>query len=166
MKYINGNEILPEELLNEIRKYTEGVYVYIPKSDSKKKQWGEKTNYHREMELRNQHIYDKYLEGIEIVIISECYHLSTKSIRRIILSQKRRMEPIEMMIKEVMKEWNIDCNPVQIYHSAWDINDFYVLKVYDNPSTLQRNITMMKTLHEAGIPVPKLVQLPNKQDYF
>lgn len=165
MKYINGNEILPEELLKEIRKYVEGVYVYVPKSDTKKKRWGEKTNYHREMELRNQHIYDKYLEGVEIVAISQCYHLSTKSVRRIILSQKRKMEPITIMIKKVMQEWNIDCSPVQLYHSAWDINDSYVLKVYDNSDSLQRNITIMKTLYDAGIPVPKLIKLPSNQDY-
>ena len=109
LKYVNGKEILPEELLNKIRKYAEGVYIYIPKSDSKKSKWGEKTNYHREMELRNQHIYDKYLEGVKMSLLAEHYHLSLQSIRRIILSQKRKMELIIIMIKELLKEWNIEC---------------------------------------------------------
>lgn len=166
MKYINGKEVLPEDLLKEIRKYAEGVYVYIPKSDWKKNKWGEKTNYHREMELRNRHIYDKYLEGVEIAVISECYHLSANSVRRIILSQKRKMEPVIIMMKELLKEWNLECEPVQIYHSAWNINNSYVLKEYDDPNALQRNLMMMRTLYEAGIPVPKIIQLPDKQDYL
>jgi Ser/Thr protein kinase RdoA (MazF antagonist) len=166
LKYVNGKEILPQELLNKIREYAEGVYIYIPKSDSKKSKWGEKTNYHREMELRNQHIYDKYLEGVEILVISERYHLSSQSVRRIISAQKRKMEGIIIMIEELLKEWKIDCIPVQIYHSAWNINNSYVLKAYDNPKVLQRNIVMMKTLHEAGIPVPKIIKLPDKRNYL
>ncbi|SHJ77897.1 Putative homoserine kinase type II (protein kinase fold) [Anaerocolumna jejuensis DSM 15929] len=166
MKYINGQEVLPEDLLKEIRKYAEGVYVYIPKSDWKKNKWGEKTNYHREMELRNRHIYDKYLEGVEIAAISECYHLSANSVRRIILSQKRKMEPVIIMMKELIKEWNLEGEPVQIYHSAWNINNTYVLKEYDDPNALQRNLMMMRTLYEAGIPVPKIIQLPDQQDYL
>ena len=64
MKYVNGIDALPEELLNEIRKYAEGTYIYIPKSNSKKSKWGTHTNYQKEMKLRNLYIYDKYLEGI------------------------------------------------------------------------------------------------------
>ncbi|MGN6711511.1 CD3324 family protein [Anaerocolumna jejuensis] len=166
LKYINGQEVLPEDLLKEIRKYAEGVYVYIPKSDWKKNKWGEKTNYHREMELRNRHIYDKYLEGVEIAAISKCYHLSANSVRRIILSQKRKMEPVIIMMNELLKEWNLEGEPVQIYHSAWNINNSYVLKEYDDPNALQRNLMMMRTLYEAGIPVPKIIQLPDQQDYL
>lgn len=166
MKYIKGEDILPEELLNEIRKYAEGVYVYIPKSDSKRSRWGDKTNHRREMELRNMHIYDKYLEGVDTQIISDRFHLSVKSIRRIILLQKRKMEPITMMIREVLKEWNLDCLPVQIYHSAWDVNNSYVLKMYDDSNALQRNIEMMRILYKAGIPVPEIIKLPNEEDYL
>jgi len=166
LKYVNGKEILPEELLDKVRKYAEGVYIYIPKHDSKKSKWGEKTNYHREMELRNQHIYDKYLEGVKMSLLAEHYHLSLQSIRRIILSQKRKMERVIVMIEELLKEWNIEATPVQIYHSAWNINNSYVLKTYDNPNGLQRNIVMMKTLHEAGIPVPEIIKLPDGRDYL
>lgn len=170
MKYINGNDILPEELLNEIRKYAQGVYVYIPKSTSKKVAWGEKTKYHLEMALRNQHIYDKYLGGIDIEVIAKCYHLSDKSIHRIILNQKRKMEPIKMNMKEIANEWAMntekDCMPIQIYHSTWEINTDYVLKVYDEQSALLRNLAMMTTLGEAGIPVPKIMPLPDGMEYL
>ncbi|SHO48605.1 phosphotransferase [Anaerocolumna xylanovorans] len=69
------------------------------------------------------------------------------------------------MTEKLIKEWNIESTPVQIYHSAWDINNSYVLKVYDDPTTLQRNIVMMQTLYEAGIPVPKIIKLPDGRDY-
>lgn len=70
------------------------------------------------------------------------------------------------MIKEIMKEWNIDCKPVQIYHTAWNINDTYVLKGYDNLTALQTNIMIMRILIKEGIPVPKLVKLPDGRDYI
>lgn len=31
MKYINANMILPEKLIEEIQKYIQGKYIYIPK---------------------------------------------------------------------------------------------------------------------------------------
>ncbi len=166
MKYVNGVDVLPEELLNEIREYVEGVYIYIPKSNLKKNKWGENTNYRREMELRNLHIYDKYLEGVDWAALAECYHLSIKSIRRIILSQKRKMEPVTTVIKEILKEWKLEHPPVQIYHSAWSINEQYVLKEYSDQNTLERNIEMLKILHKTGIPVPEIIPLPDGQNYF
>ncbi len=30
MKYINANMILPEKLIEEIQKYIQGKYIYIP----------------------------------------------------------------------------------------------------------------------------------------
>lgn len=166
MRYINGKVILPEELIQQIQNYAEGIYVYIPKRDTLRNKWGDKTNYRREMNLRNRNIYDKYLEGITIPKIAEDYHLSLQSVRRIILERKREMEPVASMIKELMKEWNMECVPCQIYHSAWDINESCVLKVYDNPTTLQRNISMMQTLHNVGIPVPEIMLLPDGREFM
>jgi Ser/Thr protein kinase RdoA (MazF antagonist) len=166
VKYVNGQKVLPKKLLNEIRKYIEGAYLYIPKSDMKKNKWGEKTNYRSEMLLRNQRIYDKYMQRGDILAITECFHLSAQSVRRIILEQKRKGEPLTIMINELIKEWGIECNPVQIYHSAWNINDTYVLKVYHDSNALQRNIVMMRTLKEEGIPVPGIIKLPDGRDFL
>ncbi len=166
LKYVNGQKILPKKLLNEIRGYIEGVYLYIPKVDTQRNKWGEKTNYKSEMILRNQRIYDEYMQRGDILAISECFHLSTQSIRRIILEQKRKGEPLTVMISELIKQWGIECNPVQIYHSAWNINDTYILKVYHDSHALQRNIVMMRTLKEEGIPVPGIIRLPDGRDYL
>lgn len=166
MKYLNGADILPDELINEIRKYIDGVYIYIPKSNLKRNKWGENTNHHREMELRNLHIYDKFLEGVNYIKLAECYHLSVKSIRRIILSQKRRMEPVKVMIKEILKEWNIDDCPKQLYHSTWSVKEELVLKEYNDLKNLQRNIQMHKILHKAGVPVPEICPLENGKEFY
>ena len=39
MKYRNASEIFPDELLQEIQKYTSGELVYIPEKE-KRKEWG------------------------------------------------------------------------------------------------------------------------------
>lgn len=71
-----------------------------------------------------------------------------------------------MSIQDIVLKWDIRCTPIQIYHTAWDINHRYVLKIYDNLTSLERNIVLMKTLHEAGIPVPKIISLPNGADFY
>jgi Ser/Thr protein kinase RdoA (MazF antagonist) len=85
-----------------------------------------------------------------------CYN----SIGRVILSQKRRMEPVRVMmkviLKEILKEWKLDDCPNQIYHSAWSVNEEFVLKEYSDAITLQRNINMYKILFKAGVPVPEI----------
>ncbi len=166
MRYISGIDALPEDLLNEIKRYVDGVYVYIPKSDSKKRKWGENTKYHHEMKLRNLHIYEKHLEGIPSVELAKIYHLSPKSIGRIILSQRREMESVASMIKEIVKQWGIEACPKQIYHSAWSIGEDYVLKEYSDQKALARNLEMLKVLHREGVPVPQLCPLKNGNEFY
>lgn len=40
MKYINANVILPEKLIEEIQKYIQGKYIYIPIKKENYKSWG------------------------------------------------------------------------------------------------------------------------------
>ena len=37
MKYKNAGEILPPHLVEEIQKYVQGVFLYVPKKDKKTK---------------------------------------------------------------------------------------------------------------------------------
>lgn len=166
MKYINAKEMLPEGLIEEIQKHVDGTYIYIPKCESNKKGWGEDTNFRQEINFRNQHIFEKYLEGVELSEIAVCYHLSVKSIRRIILEQKRNLEDKKVMIRELLKEWDIICEPIQIYHSAWNINNQYVLKEYEDVNILKRNIAIINTLREEQIPVPRIVKLKNGLEFI
>lgn len=166
MKYVNGKDALPEALLDEIRKHVEGVYVYIPKTDTTKTKWGGNTNFKKEMKYRNLQIFDKYLAGIDVEELARLYCLSVKSIRRILLEKKRDMEPKKKMIHEIVKQWNIEGEPVQLFHSTWSITERYVIKEYQDLGSLKRNISMFKTLFQVGVPVPRVVQMPDGRDYF
>ncbi len=58
MKYVNANDVLPEELLSIIQKYYQGGYLYIPKENYCKVR--KQTDYKIELEKRNWHIYLKH----------------------------------------------------------------------------------------------------------
>lgn len=83
MKYRNASEILPDELLREIQKYTSGEAIYIPQHRERKK-WGEGSGARRYYEERNQKIKEKYIEGMAIEEIADIFNLSVETIRKII----------------------------------------------------------------------------------
>lgn len=83
MKYRNASHILPDELLREIQKYTEGEAIYIPRSEDKRK-WGEGSGARKYFEDRNKKIRTDYADGKTIDQIAETYNLSVESIRRIV----------------------------------------------------------------------------------
>ena len=88
MSYIKAEKILPEELIWEIQQYVDGVYIYIPRKPGTRHSWGQKTGYKAELRERNDHIRADHAEGVGIAMLSRKYHLSEKSIRRIL--QKNR----------------------------------------------------------------------------
>lgn len=89
MSYKKANNLLPAELVELIQKYVDGEYIYIPRREENKKSWGTSTATKRELELRNSNIYDDYLSGMEVATLGEKYFLSSKSIQRIVLIEKR-----------------------------------------------------------------------------
>ena len=84
MSYIKAEEILPEELIRQIQKYADGVYIYIPRKPGTRHAWGHKTDYKAELKARNDRIRNDYTAGLDIAALSCKYHLSEKSIRRIL----------------------------------------------------------------------------------
>ena len=87
MSYIKAEEILPEELIRRIQEYADGVYIYIPRRPGNRQLWGQETGYKAELKLRNDRIRNDYAAGENVTALSRKYHLSEKSIRRIL--QKR-----------------------------------------------------------------------------
>ena len=63
MKYLNANDIFPDELLAEIQKYSSGELIYIPESSEKKKAWGEKSGSRDFYIKRNAQIRQQHNEG-------------------------------------------------------------------------------------------------------
>ena len=86
MSYLNAEDVLPKELIEEIQKYVSGKAIYIP--SIAKQPWGSKTDTKDFFRKRNMIIYTKYQEGISISEIADKYSLSKKSIQRIVRTIK------------------------------------------------------------------------------
>ena len=84
MKYINANAILPDMLVEELQKYVQAGYVYVPAKDEQHKSWGELSGYREELNKRNESIIDKYRKGVSMEDLAEEYYLSVYAIRKII----------------------------------------------------------------------------------
>ncbi len=84
MKYINANAILPDALVDELQKYVQAGYIYIPAKDKQHKTWGELSGYREELAKRNAVIIAEYQNGTSIQELAERYYLSIYAIRKII----------------------------------------------------------------------------------
>ena len=84
MSYIKAENILPEELIRQIQEYADGVYIYIPRKPGTRHNWGQETTYKGELKARNDRIRSEYAAGTSVAVLSQIYHLSEKSIRRIL----------------------------------------------------------------------------------
>ena len=83
LKYINAKKILPIYLLEEIQNYVEGELIYIPKKGSIRAGWGETNGTREKYNNRNGQIILLFRNGSSIREISDKYHLSEDSIRKI-----------------------------------------------------------------------------------
>ncbi len=84
MKYRNANEILPAGLVEELQKYMQAGYIYIPAKTKEHKSWGELSGYRKELEDRNKKIVSDYRQCVPVEELAELYHLSVYAIRKII----------------------------------------------------------------------------------
>lgn len=82
MKYYNAEKLLPEALVRELKHYVQGGYIYVPADG--RKAWGEVSGYRRELADRDREIAEQYHAGASVAELSERYHLSEQSIRKII----------------------------------------------------------------------------------
>ena len=67
MKYINANAILPDMLVEELQKYVQAGYIYIPAKDEQHKSWGELSGYRKELAKRNAIIIMEYKNGVSVL---------------------------------------------------------------------------------------------------
>ncbi|WP_416325705.1 CD3324 family protein [[Eubacterium] hominis] len=87
MKYVNAADVLPKELLKELSAYAGGKLLYVPSSE-KKKPWGSKSGSKKYYEQRNQNIVELYLNGVNMIELSNRFGLSYDSIRKIVKENK------------------------------------------------------------------------------
>lgn len=88
MSYKRAQKVLPQELIELIQDYVDGEYIYIPRKNEKRQQWGSNTSTRAELNKRNESIYSDYQRGMKTSELAEKYFLSLKSIQRIVLQLK------------------------------------------------------------------------------
>jgi Mor family transcriptional regulator len=84
MKYNNAKKVLPDELMDEVQKYIQGEYLYIPKADGSRKSWGTNTGYRKKLTIRNDNIRKSFKDGSTIDELMDQYYLSESTIKKII----------------------------------------------------------------------------------
>ena len=84
MRYIKAEDILPEEVVELIQQYVDGETIYIPRKAENRLAWGCRTSYKSELRQRNGRIHQEHASGATVSELSGRYHLSEKSIRRIL----------------------------------------------------------------------------------
>jgi DNA-binding NarL/FixJ family response regulator len=89
VRYVNGEIVLPNNLLSEIQKYIQGGYLYIPSPPSTKKKWGETSGSRQHIQSRNEEIRSKYKAGYTIKELAEEFFLSVDSIKKIIYAKNK-----------------------------------------------------------------------------
>ena len=89
VSYKKATEVIPDELLKELQHYINGEYIYIPKTEATKAEWGANTESKTMVKRRNTEIYQKYLSGTPTKELANLYFLSQKTIQKIIANVKK-----------------------------------------------------------------------------
>ena len=132
MKYKNAVEILPAELVEEIQKYVQGEFLYVPKKE--RKAYRADTEYKTELAKRNARVFKMHLEGMSNARLAENFSLAQSSIRRILIAERKRFELMSGKIKDLLPTWGLEGKCItQIYGTVWQIGEDYVLKSYNEP---------------------------------
>ena len=84
MRYQKAEDVLPGQLLAEVQKYADGVYLYIPRRADRRKSWGNSTRYREELCQRNESIRHMHREGLNAEELAERFYLSVKTIQRVL----------------------------------------------------------------------------------
>ena len=64
MRYQKAKDVLPAELLAQIQRYADGVYLYIPRRPDHRQSWGNSTRYREELRKRNESIRFLHRRGV------------------------------------------------------------------------------------------------------
>ena len=75
MRYVRAREVIPEKLLKQIQEYVDGEYLYIPRKDTEKRSWGEKSRAREELDRRNEEIYRQWRQGMAVKELAARHYL-------------------------------------------------------------------------------------------
>lgn len=66
MSYVNGKDVLPPGLLEELQGYIQGELLYIPKKAEERVRWGENSGSRQEIAARNEEIFCSHSSGCSV----------------------------------------------------------------------------------------------------
>ena len=92
MRYKNGKEYLPPDLLEEVQKHVCGEMLYIPKKDEVKASWGQLSGLREEVYSRNISIINCYNNGATVNELIRDFCLSEASIRKISYNNRAKLQ--------------------------------------------------------------------------
>lgn len=87
MKYVNAQNILPEEVLKLLQEYAEGELLYVPKRPQNFKQWGEVSGGREKLQERNEMICVAFQGGASLRELADEYCLSEDAVKKIVYSK-------------------------------------------------------------------------------
>lgn len=90
MRYQNAREILPNELLEILQQYAQGICLYIPKRPENRLFWGEHTQSRRDVAERNRRIFLERQAEASVEVLAGRFFLSEKSVGRILREERKR----------------------------------------------------------------------------
>ena len=90
MRYARGQDILPAKLLIQLQQYIDGAYLYIPRKKENRLTWGERTHSKEETAARNRAIFLEAEAGVGISALAKNYFLAEKTVRRILLEERKK----------------------------------------------------------------------------
>ncbi len=92
MRYARAQDILPADLVTQLQQYVDGAYLYIPRKQENRLAWGARTHSKRETAMRNAVIFQEAEAGKPVSELAKAYFLTEKTIRRILLEERREQE--------------------------------------------------------------------------
>lgn len=92
LNYKNGRDVLPAWLLDKLQEYVQGELVYIPRKGDARAGWGTVNGTRLKIELRNMEICRLYETGVSVVELTEKFHLSEDSIRKVVSTGRRKRD--------------------------------------------------------------------------
>lgn len=84
MKYRNAQSVLPEAILEQLRRYAEGEILYIPKRPQNRKRWGEVQGTRKKTYERNEAIKAAHAHGRTFRELAEEYCLAEETVKKIL----------------------------------------------------------------------------------
>jgi hypothetical protein len=93
MRYVNARDVFPKSVLAAMQQYADGVYIYIPRKENNRKQWGENTQTKTETRERNDKIYTQYKLGAKIGELAEEHFCQIKASKESLLTEIKITQP-------------------------------------------------------------------------